>query len=363
MKHLFNSLRSNLNHVKNTSPSHTDTTDADEMDFALAEEDYENNIFLNSLELLCEEDVPLSPAAGKRKRSAAEIFRIGMFYVSAFIFVISCIMLVQNLIDRHRGDEIYKELQNTFFGEGFDFAFTDMREEGDAVLLTKDSEINGLASMTDAINRLESGESVEITAPNTKKNEELAKMRAQLQTMAVINEDIYGWIFIEGTSINYPLVQGEDNDFYLEHAFTGDYLPIGSIFVDYRNNKTIMKNYNTVFYGHNITSGSMFHDVEKFFEDEYFHKKRIYVYTFDGIYIYEPFAVYQSRYDNNYFKTGFTSFDDFIAFTEQVKNDAVLYKDVEFKETDRMITLSTCTNGAMTDRYALHAKLVDYIVD
>jgi len=230
------------------------------------------------------------------------------------------------------------------------------------LLLNKDMGSSGLSSMTDALNKISAGESIEIPVQN-QYNEELAKMRARLQSLGTINEDIYGWIHVDGTNIDYPLVQGDDNDFYLDHAFTGDPLVIGSIFVDYRCDDMIMRNYNTVFYGHNITSGKMFHDVEQFFKDEYFYSKLIYVYTLDGIYIYEPFAIYQSRYDNNYFKTGFTSFDDFIDFTEKVKGDAAKVKDLEFLETDRMITLSTCTNGAATDRYALHAKLVDYIID
>ena len=94
-----------------------------------------------------------------------------------------------------------------------------------------------------------------------------------------------------------------------------------------------------------------------------FDNVRIYIYTFEGVYIYEPFAIYETRYDSNYIRTGFTSFDDFKAFTDKIKGDATKVKDVEITESDRIITMSTCTNGAATARYALHAKLVDYIVD
>ena len=107
----------------------------------------------------------------------------------------------------------------------------------------------------------------------------------------------------------------------------------------------------------------MFHDVTKFFEDEYFNNTKIVIYTFDGMFVYEPFAIYESHEANNYFKTGFTSFQDFKNFTDKIKGDAEKVKDLEFTKSDRIITLSTCTNGAATQRYALHAKLVDYIVD
>ena len=119
-----------------------------------------------------------------------------------------------------------------------------------------------------------------------------------------------------------------------------------------------MRNYNTVFYGHNITSGAMFHDVTKFFDDYYFDNVRIYIYTFDGVYIYEPFAIYETRYDSNYIRTGFTSFEDFKTFTDKIKGDASKVRDVEITESDRIITLSTCYGGMSDKRYLVQAVLV-----
>lgn len=340
-----------------------DLDEGDELTFTEADRGFDDDTtFINSLEMLSEEDVPLSPCAVPKKKSIGDILRTCVFYVSAAVFVVSCVLLLKNVIDQHRGDMIYDELQHMFMGEDFDSAISAGREDGDAMLLMRDYGSSGLSTLITAMDKIAAGEDSEFPVQNSY-NEDLAKMRARLQSLATINPDIYGWIHVDGTNIDYPLVQGEDNDFYLDHAFTGDPLVIGSIFVDYRNDDMIMRNYNTVFYGHNITSGKMFHDVENFFKDDYFYNKLIYVYTLDGIYIYEPFAVYQSRYDNNYFRTGFTSFDDFLEFTEKVKGDAAKVKDLEFVETDRMITLSTCTNGAVTDRYALHAKLIDYIID
>ena len=327
-----------------------------------AEGDYRDGTFLNSVEQLTEEDVPLSPAAVKKKRTAAEWVRLFVFYASAAAFCVSCYMLIENLLYRQKASEIYTQLENDFFSEGFQFesAFSG---KGDDTVLSQDSEMYSLTSMSENIRKLEAGEAIDVPVSGKKKNKELEKMRASLQALAKKNPDTYGWISVADTNINYPIVQGKDNDYYLEHAYTGDYLPIGSIYADYRCNTSIMRNYNTVFYGHNITSGAMFHDVTKFFEDYYFDNVRIYIYTFEGVYIYEPFAIYETRYDSNYIRTGFTSFEDFKAFTDKIKGDATKVRDVEITESDRIITLSTCTNGAATARYALHAKLVDYIVD
>ena len=325
-------------------------------------EDYRSGEFLNSLEQLTEADVPLAAVIAKKPKTFADILRTFIFYASAVAFVVSCVMLVQNLTAREKGEEIYDQLASEFLMDGMDFTFSGTAE-GEASRLSRDSEITTMTNMTDNIARIESGEPVIVPEDKNEDSEELQKIRAQLQALAVKNPDTYGWIVVDDTRINYPIVQGDDNDYYLDHAFTGDYLPIGSVFADYRCNTSINSNYNTVFYAHNITSGAMFHDVTKFFEDEYFDNTQIVIYTFDGKFVYEPFAIYESRHDNNYFKTGFTSFEDFKDFTEKIKGDATKVKDIDFTNRDRIITLSTCTNGASTQRYALHARLVSYIVD
>ena len=364
MKQKFSALHTFTSRLASHFTGQNDPVDSDRellLDFEESE-DYRSGEFLNSLEQLTEADVPLSAAAVKKPTTLADILRTIVFYGSAVAFVVSCIMLIQNLTARQKGEEIYDQLASEFLIDSMDFTMSDTAE-GEASRLSQDREIGSMTNMTDTLARIEAGEPVIVVEEKSESAEELQKVRAQLQALAVKNEDTYGWIMVEDTNINYPIVQGEDNDYYLDHAFTGDYLPIGSVYADYRCNTSINKNYNTVFYAHNITSGAMFHDVTKFFEDDYFNNTQIVIYTFDGKFVYEPFAIYESRYDNNYFKTGFTSFQDFKDFTEKIKGDATKVKDIDFTESDRIITLSTCTNGASTQRYALHARLVSYIVD
>jgi len=230
--------------------------------------------------------------------------------------------------------------------------------------LAAGTESPTLNDMTSIRNGMEAQNTEEtVTVEQKEYNEELEKMRAGLRALAQSNPDVYGWITVEGTNINYPLVQGEDNDYYLNHAYTGEFLPIGSIFVDFRCEDSITRNFNTVIYGHNITNGSMFHDVTKFSRKEYFEDTYIYIYTLDGIYVYEPFSFYKTSYDYNYFRTGFTSAEDFIGFAEELSGNSTLKKDVTFDKNDRIITLSTCTNIVQTERYALHAMLIKTILD
>ena len=80
--------------------------------------------------------------------------------------------------------------------------------------------------------------------------------------LSSINSDYQFWINVEGTNIDYPVVQGSDNDFYLNHDFNKNYLPAGSIFLDYRND--FETDYNTVIYGHHMRNSTMFGQMETF---------------------------------------------------------------------------------------------------
>lgn len=338
-----------------------------QLDNSETDADFQNGEFLNSLEQLTEDDIEMNEAAIKAgKLSPADIVRKIMLWFFLVMFIVSCVMLVDNMIDKQKSKEIYDQLQTEFFSSGFTFdasaAF--QPEEGEVKYLSADSSISTMPNMTEIINSQDSEDSANFVV-HKEYNEELAKMRAGLASLANINPDLYGWISVDGTAINYPIVQGEDNDYYLDHAYTGDFLPNGSIFVDYRNDTSITDNYNTVIYGHNITSGAMFHDVTKFFRDEYFEGVYINIYTNEGVFVYEPFSVYETRYDYNYFRTRFNTTDEFIAFAEEVRNNSKMTakSDMTFTENDRLLTLSTCTNGATYARYALHAKLVKVIID
>jgi len=333
--------------------------------YAGTESNYENGRFLNSVEQLSEEDIELSGAGRlKEKKRFDDLPRKILIFIFAAAFLVSCGLLIKNLISKYKAVEIYNQLEKEFFSAGFQFDFSaiEVIDDGAVKRLAQDKEIT--AQKTWSV-MMEGGTKDPGDVGEKKEyNEELEKMRAGLLALGRINPDIYGWITVEGTQINYPLVQGTDNEYYLNHAYTGVPLPEGSIFVDYRNGHNVGENYNTVFYGHNLTTGGMFHDVTKFAKEEYMESKLIYVYTFDGVFVYEPFSFYESRYDYNYFRTGFSDGESFVAFANEVQeNSSVEKKNFTFTENDRLLTLSTCTNGYYTQRYALHAKLIRAITD
>ncbi len=344
-----------------------------------SDSDFESGVFVNSLDELEEDDIPLSETALEAERTSAfEYIRRVMFWLFLAAFLVSSFLLVRNLIQKQQAAKIYRDIQAEFFSTGFSFdvseAFRTDRSKTPG--LEEDREQHTIRTMTDLLEGAENEVFVtaEVPEENRVVNEDLERKRAFLQNMIRKNSDVYGYIIVPNTKISYPVCRGKDNDYYLNHAVTGEYNPVGCVFADYRCEPSITKNFNTVFYGHNIenTDVSMFHDVTLFFQKEFFYNSYIYVYTMDGLYIYEPFAVYEAAYDDEYFRVDFASADEFIAFAAdaQTLSEAkdpetfeVLSKDFTFTDKDRILTLSTCTNGYYTQRYALHAKLIRTILE
>lgn len=193
-------------------------------------------------------------------------------------------------------------------------------------------------------------------------NQNLEYKKAQMANLAQQYADTFAYIKILNTRIDYAVMQAGDNDFYLKHTMSGSYLPAGSIFADYRNDPNLIKNFNTIFYGHNMKNGTMFADVTKYLNEEFFMENpNIEVYTTNGIYTYEVFSIYQARMDDDYIRTAFPNYEEFVEFAEKIEARSLHSRgDIEFKDNDHILTLSTCTNGFWQDRYALHARLIKF---
>ena len=345
-----------------------------------SDSDFEAGIFVNSLDELEEEDIPLSETALEAARTSPfEYIRRIMFWGFLAAFLVSSFLFVRNLIQKQQAAKIYRDIQEEFFSTGFSFDVSEAfrKDRSQTPGLEEDREQHTIRTMTDLLEGAENDAAVttaEVPEETRVVNEDLERKRAFLQNMARRNSDIYAYIIIPNTKVSYPVCRGKDNDYYLNHAVTGEYNPVGCVFADYRCDDSITRNFNTVFYGHNIedTSVSMFHDVTLFFQKEYFENYYVYVYTMDGLYIYEPFAVYEAAYDDEYFRMEFASAEEFLEFAAEAQTLSeakdpdsfqLLTKDFTFTEQDRILTLSTCTNGYYTQRYALHAKLIRTILE
>ncbi|MGO1372071.1 MAG: class B sortase [Senegalia sp. (in: firmicutes)] len=169
-----------------------------------------------------------------------------------------------------------------------------------------------------------------------------------------INENIVGWIEIPSTNINYPIVQTEDNSYYLNHDINNKESIHGSIFMDYTNKDWDDK--NVVIYGHHMKDGTMFKDLVKFKNEDFINKnKEIYIDIGDRKNEYEIFSVLLTKGDSNYIDTNFKSKEEFLSYIDYIKKNSTFYKEVDFNNKN-IITLSTCSyefDDARTVIYAI----------
>lgn len=157
------------------------------------------------------------------------------------------------------------------------------------------------------------------------------------------NEDVVGWITIDGTQIDYPIVQADDNFHYLTRNFYHEESRAGSIYLDYRNDIRLENERNVIVYGHRMKDGSMFENLTKYLDREFFETNQTIEFdTLYDSYVGEVFAVYQTVTTFNYIQTLFDDDAEFGELLSQI-NDTTLYtNDVEVTEDDMILTLSTC---------------------
>lgn len=177
------------------------------------------------------------------------------------------------------------------------------------------------------------------------------------------NPDIYAWIQIPGTTVDYPVVQhSSDNSYYLNHSADKEVRPEGAIFTEDYNTKTF-EDPNTVIYGHRMTNDSMFNSLKNYTDRSFFDEHReINIYMPDRILHYKIFAAY--LYDNRHLMQSYDFWDTFV-FENYLKSIFALRSMDAFVDTsmtvtgeDKMITLSTCKAGEHEKRYLVQAVLV-----
>lgn len=171
-----------------------------------------------------------------------------------------------------------------------------------------------------------------------------------------VNSDIVGWLRIRALDISYPVVQGEDNDFYLHRTFEKTDNFAGCLFVN-ADNRSDLTDQNTIIYGHNMKNGSMFGKLKDFNDPETFKKsKYFWIFTPDLIYEYRIFSAGIVDTVGNTYQISFTDeeFDQFI--NQAFANSVVENSDVEVTTDDRVVTLSTCTGDDST-RFVVMGKL------
>lgn len=174
-----------------------------------------------------------------------------------------------------------------------------------------------------------------------------------------IDENVVAWIEMEGSSIDYPVAHGKDNDQYLRHLIDGKYNDAGTIFVDYRNEKGF-NDRNTVLYGHHMFDDPlMFAELENFESQEYYDShKTIMIHTPEAEYNVYPIAGYQTTGTGGYLKFDFSTDQEYMDYVNGFIAKSTFKSDETITVDDQMMLFSTCSYDEYNGRYVLIGKLV-----
>lgn len=204
----------------------------------------------------------------------------------------------------------------------------------------------------------ESMEPVWVPAPVEEEDASLEEVsRVNLEALRRENPDVIGWILLPGTDINYPIMQGTDNDYYLNHTWLGEENAVGSIFMEHRNSPDFSE-YNTILYGHNMINGSMFSDL-RHYTGAGFHRDHPYVYlmTEGGALRYEIFSAYQAELGSTTYGLSFRQEETKKEFLIHALSHSKFDMGIAPELTDRILTLSTCSGSGSGTRWVVHARL------
>ena len=184
------------------------------------------------------------------------------------------------------------------------------------------------------------------------------KYIVDFQKLKEQNSDTVGYLKVNNTAVEYVVVKGTDNDYYLNHNFNKEYNVAGWIFADYKNSFDGTDK-NIVIYGHNMQDGSMFASLKEILTGAWQENtnKQIKLVTEKGTITYEIFSSYTIEAEDYYITTSFQNNQEYGNFINTISGRSYYNYNIDVNENDNILTLSTCT-GTGKNRIVVHAKQI-----
>ena len=169
------------------------------------------------------------------------------------------------------------------------------------------------------------------------------------EALKKINEDVVGWLVVEALDISYPIMQSEDNEYYLHRTTEETYNFSGSIFLDCEN-QSDFSDCNSILYGHNMKDGSMFGTLKKFRESEVYEKSLYFwICTPEKNYKYQIFAAYETGAESDTYTMFQQRGQEFVSYLETMAGRSEIPTgEFSFDGSERAVILSTCTGNDAT---------------
>ncbi|MBR3344258.1 MAG: class B sortase [Solobacterium sp.] len=185
-------------------------------------------------------------------------------------------------------------------------------------------------------------------------------IRLDFAALEEINSDVIGWLVQDTSVINYPIVQNADNDYYLNHLFTGEWNHMGCVFA-LNSSAPDFTDTNTPLFAHGRKDGTMFGTLEKYESQAYYdeHREFLLITKAGVVYLLEAFAGSINDAKDQFLETGFASEEEYLSYLQYWFDRSTFVSNVVVYPTDRIVTMLTCSDDFADARYALFCKMTD----
>lgn len=236
------------------------------------------------------------------------------------------------------------------------------------VTITNYRSMKKVASIKEDINKVlekskKEQEKIENSIENTPEDnkEENVVINKDIVSLKEINNDVVGWLNVPNTTVDYPVVQANNNSYYLRRNLYKEKDRNGWIFLDYRNSNTSKLDRNTIIYGHTMYNSSvMFGTLHNATKKSWYTNKDNQIITYNTIYAdmkFQIFSIYKLPTTTDYLVTQFDSNEEYLDFIKLIKDRSIYNFEVDLNENDKILTLSTCSGN--TNKLVIHAKLIE----
>lgn len=196
--------------------------------------------------------------------------------------------------------------------------------------------------------------------PNSEdKYKDISFMNVDFRELLSKNSDTVGWIKVNNTNVNYPVVQTNDNAYYLKHDFNKKSNRSGWVYADYRDDFKYFGN-NSIIYAHNTRTDTMFSTLTWCLKDSWYtnvDNHYIKVSTPTSNTVWKIFSIYMIKTEVYYLKTYFETEEEHQKFVDTIKGRSIYNFNEDISTEDKILTLSTCNNDS-TKRIVIHAKMI-----
>lgn len=254
-----------------------------------------------------------------------------ILYVAALVTFLAGTAMAWNVYQGYRkGWDTYKKLEDTYTSVPVDSA----DEENPGESAQGDLTVSNTAG---DINADEGNEKEELPTDAP------ARIKVDWGALKEINPDVVAWITLPAVDLSYPVVQGEDNDYYLHRSINREYLFAGCIFLDWHNSPEF-KNYNSILYGHNMRDGSMFAKLKQYNDSDVLEAcPYFWIYTPAGDILYRIFSVHTAAGRSDTYTVRFTDFQSNLDWLRKMRELSVIDTGIDITGYSKVVTLSTCT--------------------